>query len=91
MKTKYFILAAIAAIGLASCADDVFLGDNSPNVAEETSAVDNGIRFGSKFKAITRADDHVGADAAAMLNNNFIVGGFKGSATAACRVRQLCR
>ena len=82
MKTKYFILAAIAAVGLASCADDVFVGDNSPNVVEETTVDDGSIRFSGGFKAITRAD-HVGADAASMLNNKFVVGGFKGSTTAA--------
>ena len=82
MKTKYFILAAIAAVGLASCADDVFVGDNSPNVVEETTVDEGSIRFSGGFKAITRAD-HVGADAASMLNNKFVVGGFKGSTTAA--------
>ena len=85
MKTKYFFLAALAGMTLASCSDDVFVGDNSPNVVEETTVADNGIRFGSKFNAITRAD-HVGADAASMLNKKFIVGGFKGASTAATNV-----
>ena len=82
MKTKYFILAAIAAVGLASCADDVFVGDNSPNVVEETTVDDNGIRFGSGFKAVTRADK-LGADAADLLGAKFYVTGVKGDGTPA--------
>ena len=83
MKTKYLFIAAIGVVTLASCADDVFLGDNSPNVVEQEATNTEGmINFGSNFKAITRAD-HVGADAASMLNNRFIVGGFKGGSTAA--------
>jgi len=78
MKTKYFILAAIAAVGLASCADDVFVGDNSPNVVEETTVDDNGITFGFDFKNVTRADI-VGSGAADLLGNGFYVIGTKGA------------
>lgn len=77
MKTKYLFIAAIGVVTLASCADDVFVGDNSPNVIEETTVYDGSIRFGSGFKAVTRANEHVGADAATLLSNHFTVGGFK--------------
>lgn len=83
MKTKFYILAALASIALASCTSDDFVGDNGPNVAQESTT--DAINFGGGFKAITRAD-HVGADAAALLNNKFIVGGFKGASTAANNV-----
>lgn len=76
MKTKYFFLAALAGMTLASCSDDVFVGDNSPNVIEETT-IDNGIRFGSGFRAVTRADKY-DKDAADLLGSKFIVTGVKG-------------
>ena len=76
MKTKFYFVAALAATMLASCADDKFGGDNSPNVVQNEST-ENAINFGNGFKAITRAN-HVGADAASLLNKKFIVGGFKG-------------
>ena len=77
MKKNLF-LAALAIVALASCSDDTFVGDNSPDtpVANESAA----ISFGSTSKGITRAD-HVGADAANLLNKKFIVGGFKGNGT----------
>ena len=82
MKTKYFIFAAIAAVGLVGCTNDDFVGNLSPNVVEETTVADNGIRFGGGFKAITRADK-VGADAADLLNNEFVVLGMKGDGVVA--------
>ena len=79
MKTKYFILAAIAAVGLASCADDVFVGDNSPNVIEQEATNTEGmINFGFELPNKTRAD--IGGKAAAdILGNNFYVTGTKGT------------
>ena len=77
MKKNLFFVA-LAALALASCSDDTFVGENSPNLGSANG--DGGIHFGSGFKAVTRAD-HVGADAAALLNNKFIVGGFKGNGT----------
>lgn len=76
MKKKLFFAAM--AIALASCASDDFVGENnnSPNPEKASDA----IVFNSGTKATTRAD-HVGADAAALLNNKFIVGGFKGNGT----------
>jgi hypothetical protein len=81
MRTKLYFVAALAATMLASCADDKFVGDNSPNVVQNEST-ETAINFGGGFKAITRAN-HVGADAASMLNKEFVVGGFKGGSTAA--------
>ncbi len=76
MKTKYFIFAAIAAVGLASCTNDEFLGDQGPNVVEETT-VDDGIRFGFELPNMTRADIY-GPAAADLLSNRFYVTGTKG-------------
>lgn len=75
MKKNLF-LAALAIVALASCSDDTFVGDNSP-----TNPDDNGtaaIVFNTGTKAITRAD-YVGATAAEMLGNMFVVEGTKGS------------
>ena len=75
MKKNLF-LAALAVVALASCSDDNFVGNNSPDnvITTDTDA----ISFGSFSKGLTRAD-HVGADAAEMLHNKFIVGGYKGN------------
>ncbi|MBR2237222.1 MAG: hypothetical protein IJ887_05010 [Prevotella sp.] len=80
MKTKYFFIAAIAAVGLISCADDAFIAEAPPvnNVEENGMAP---ILFSSSQSAFTRAD-YVDADAADLLNNMFVVTGFKGAATA---------
>lgn len=73
MKTKFFLLAAVAAVSLVSCSSDDFVGsENSPDKMQN-----NTIAFGSGFKAITRANEHVGADAANLLNKHFTVSGFK--------------
>lgn len=74
MKQKFF-LAAMALVALASCSDENFVGDNSPNGGENGA-----IAFGGSFKAVTRADK-VGADAADLLGNKFIVTGVKGDGT----------
>ena len=76
---KLFFYAASAAMVLASCSSDDFVGENnnSSKLSEESQA----IVFNSGFKAVTRADA-VGADAAAKLNNKFIVSGFKGDGAA---------
>ena len=78
---KILFLAALATLTFASCMNDEFVGvDNSPaNATEGTDA----ILFGGGFKAVTRAGNHVGADAASLLKETFIVSGFKGSATQA--------
>ena len=75
---KKYLFFAAALVALASCSDDQFVGDNSPTMGVENN--EGAIVFGSGAKAITRAD-HVGADAASLLNNQFVVGGFKGTYT----------
>lgn len=78
MKTKYYFLAALASLTFASCADDSFIGDNSPTTQEvaETDA----INFGNGFKAVTRADKYDKA-AADLLGAEFYVKGVKGDGT----------
>ena len=74
MKTmKKILFFATALVAFAACTNDDFVGNNVP--ANENEA--NAIVFGGGLKAITRAD-HVGADAANLLNNHFTVAGFKG-------------
>ena len=71
---KKFLFFAAAIVMMASCANDDVVGDNTP----KTTGNDGAIAFSSVFKGATRAD-HYGADAASLLNNKFIVGGFKGA------------
>lgn len=83
MKRKLFF-AAVALVALASCTSDDFIGDvttpqdNSPSESDA-------IVFSTASKGITRADI-VGADAATLLDDKFVVGGFKGSSTAASTI-----
>ncbi len=74
---KNFFLAAVAIVALASCSSDERIGDViSPDISPTSEA--GAIMFSPVSKSITRAD-HVGADAAALLNKHFTVGGFKGA------------
>lgn len=70
---KVFFLATAAVFALASCTNNDFVGDNTPTPTTNGQAV---ISFGSGVNIPTRAD-HVGADAAGLLNNNFVVEGIK--------------
>lgn len=74
---KYLIFAA-SALALASCSSDDFLGENPGNVQNATTA----INFGGGTGKITRANSE-GEAAATLLENNFVVVGFKGNATEA--------
>lgn len=74
MKTKYFFLAGFAAM-LASCANEEYVGDNSPDAALEQTG-DGSIQFGFDMQNATRGDLVAGA-AAAKLQNQFIVYGTK--------------
>lgn len=73
---KYLFIAA-SALALASCSSEDFVGTEGGNVE---NGANKAINFGGKLGKITRANDHVGADAAELLNSNFIVAGFKGDA-----------
>lgn len=72
MKQKFF-LAAMALVAFASCSDESFVGDNSPNGGQEGNEA---ISFGFDMQNVTRADK-VGSDAATTLQNQFIVFGTK--------------
>ena len=77
MKIKNLFLAAIATLAFASCANEEYLGDNSPTVAQES---ENGaINFGFYIPNMTRAGEFVGATAAEKLGKMFVVEGTKGS------------
>ena len=79
MDMKKYLFIAASALALASCSSEDFVGTEGGNV--ETGA-NKAINFGGKLGKITRANEHVGADAAGLLNNNFIVAGYKSDATA---------
>lgn len=76
MRTKLYFVAALAATMLASCADDKFVGDNSPNELQENAGV--GINFGLEMPNITRGNI-AGKAAADLLGNIFYVTGTKGT------------
>lgn len=71
---KHFILSA-AALALASCSNDEFLGEGTGQSPSSTSS--SVIAFGSETGKATRAGEFTGTEAAEKLNNNFIVYGFK--------------
>lgn len=74
---KYYFVSAIAALALASCANDDFLGEVPGN---NPSAV-NGkeISFSGEAGKISRAGETTGQEAAKALSNKFIVFGTKTS------------
>lgn len=73
---KYFIAAA-SALALASCSSDDFLGEIQGN---EQNGATSAINFGGDTGKITRATTK-GNAAAELLENNFVIVGFKGSKT----------
>ena len=75
MKTKYFIFAASALVALASCSSDEYVGDNSPTLGQG----DGSIQFSYTMPQNATRADHVGADAAGLLNNKFYVVAFNGN------------
>lgn len=72
---RYYLLAA-AAIVFAGCSNNEFVGEDSGRTQESDKGQ---IAFSSTLPAATRA--WYGADAAAKLNNKFIVSGFNGAAS----------
>ena len=75
MKTKNFLFAAMAMLAFASCSDDTFVGEQNPqNSVNNNGSGSGAIAFNSASKSITRA---TGAEAAALLNKNFVVEGIK--------------
>lgn len=72
-----FFIAAASALALASCSSDDFLGEIQGN---EQNGATSAINFGGDTGKITRATTS-GNAAAELLENNFVVVGFKGSKT----------
>ena len=72
---RYLFVSAIAAMALASCSSDDFLGDATGNT--QSAASTKAIAFSGGKGNMTRATDLTGADAAQALGNNFIVYGVK--------------
>lgn len=73
-----FFIAAASALALASCSSDDFLGEIQGN---EQNGATSAINFGGDTGKITRATTK-GNAAAELLENNFVVVGFKGNKTA---------
>lgn len=78
MKKKHLFIAATALLAFASCADDGFVGDENAKKA----ATDGAISFNLNTPALTRAADKTAGDAAADLNNRFVIWGEKNEAGA---------
>lgn len=74
---KYFIYSAALLALVSSCQSDDFLGNNGGNV--QTSGNETAINFAGETGKITRAAKKEGAEAAGLLDNNFVVVGFKNS------------
>ena len=79
MNMKKYLFIAASALALASCSSEDFVGTEGGNVE---NGANKAINFGGETGKITRADSKDG-DAATLLGNNFVVVGFKGSATEA--------
>jgi len=76
MKKNLFFVA-LAALAFASCSDDTFVGENSPNLGSANG--DGSIQFSSNLPNATRAGEFIGATAAEKLGGMFVVEGTKGS------------
>lgn len=83
MKKNLFF-AAVALVALASCASDDYIGENN-NSPNPVNGKESAIVFNSGANAMTRTD-YTGGDAAALLNNNFVVYGIKSNATTSVKV-----
>lgn len=79
MYMKKYIFLAASALTLASCSSDDFVGTEGGNVV---NGANKAINFGGGTGKITRANSE-GEAAATLLDNNFVVVGFKGNKTAA--------
>ena len=79
---KKYLFFATALVALASCSSNDYIGEQPPVSSQSESGA---IKFGTGLSAVTRGN-HVGADAANLLNNNFVVGGFKGASSVATTV-----
>ena len=73
-RNVFFVVVALAA--LFSCSSEENIGIVVPQDVNSQNASSDAIVFSSTSKGVTRAD-HVGADAANLLDKHFTVGGFK--------------
>ena len=71
MIMKKYLFITTALLALASCSEDSFVGDNSPNTIGESAT--EAINFGFDMQNVTRAGDIVGSSAAEKLQNQFLV------------------
>ena len=69
---RKLLFVTIAFTAIVSCTEDSFVGEQSQ---QEANGTEGAISFSSSFLAVTRSS--VGAKAAALLNNNFVVEGTK--------------
>ena len=76
---KKLLFLATGLITLASCSENDFVGDEAVVKSQQEEGM---ITFSTATPAITRAD-YTGAKAAEKLNNQFVVGGFKGETSVA--------
>ncbi len=79
MKKKNLFLVALAAVAFAACSED--FADAPPVVTPDPEARQVPIVFSSASSSLTRAE-FTGAVAAEMLDEKFVVSGYKGSSTA---------
>lgn len=79
MDMKKYLFIAASALALASCSSEDFVGTEGGNVE---NGANKAINFGGGTGKITRANSE-GEAAATLLDKNFVVVGFKGSATEA--------
>lgn len=79
MDMKKYLFIAASALALASCSSEDFVGTEGGNVE---NGANKAINFGGETGKITRANSE-GEAAATLLDKNFVVVGFKGSATEA--------
>lgn len=71
MMMKKYLFITTALLALASCSEDSFVGDNSPNTIGESAT--EAINFGFDMQNVTRSGDIVGSSAAVKLQNEFLV------------------
>ena len=76
MKKNLFFAAA-ALVALASCSENDFVGNNSPDTSQENAT--DAIQFSLNLKNTTRAGEFIGATAAEKLGGMFVVEGTKGT------------
>lgn len=79
MDMKKYLFIAASALALASCSSEDFVGTEGGNVE---NGANKAINFGGGTGKITRTNSE-GEAAATLLDKNFVVVGFKGSATEA--------